>query len=141
MLRLKQSKRMHILEISKNAAECVYTPPFGGKKRPAYFVPPKKSFGSRATAGSFDRASEMGAGSVLVGNTFCIGWALGQHILHWVVTWATHGPNGTVMLVKCPLSDLVYCLTLSKLPAVARFTKDFWGDKISRPFFPPNGGV
>ena len=29
----------------------------------------------------------------MVGNTFCIGWALGQHILHWVVTWATHGPS------------------------------------------------
>ena len=54
-------RREYLVDREKfNAKKCAYTPPFGGKKRPAYFVPPKKSFGSRATAGSFDRVSEMG---------------------------------------------------------------------------------
>ena len=47
----------------------------------------------------------MGAGSVLVGNTFCIGWALGQHMdRHVGQLLLLKCPNGTVMLVKCPLS-------------------------------------
>ena len=105
--------------------------PVGGKKRPAYFVPPKKSFCKSCDSGKLARVSEHPCVLLKCPKTLMCSHAF--EIKH-------NFPS--MLLLKCPKSlQIEWVLTNSdKLPAVARLTKAFfWGQNKPAVFFPRTG--
>ena len=114
---------------SKSQNQKILYAPVGGKKRPAYFVPQKKSFVNRATAGSFlelvkrlvkcPRVSGQVPKSVKCPTASVWSSArlhLSGQVPDCICLLSNQVPD-CICLVKCP-SASVGCLCLVKCPQV-----------------------